>query len=282
MELVEAFFDAGLNKIVPELPRDALAIGFPFVAERFSTHADYGAASVQEILGERMNSMFEVTASTLESMAFLNRETHFDAHPLPDEAQWAPAFGLNVGDFDGDGNEDVFLGQNFFAVQPQTSPYDGGRGLWLKGDGKAGLKAVSGEVSGVKVYGEQRGCALGDYDEDGRVDLVVTQNAGPTKLYRNVGGRAGLRVRLKGPPRNLSGVGATMRLRFGQRLGPAREIHSGSGYWSQDSAVQVLGMSEFPTEIRVRWPGGKTTTSPVPAGAREIEVAGDGACKLIR
>jgi len=282
MEIVEAYFDAGLNKIVPELTRDALAIGLPFVAERFGTHADYGAASVQEILGERMNRMSEVTASTLESLAFLNRGRHFEAHPLPDDAQWAPAFGVKVGDFDGDGNEDVFLSQNFFAVQPQTSPYDGGRGLWLKGDGKAGLKPVSGEVSGVKVYGEQRACALGDYDEDGRVDLVVTQDAGPTKLYRNVGGRAGLRVRLKGPPRNSSGVGATMRLLFGPRFGPAREIHSGSGYWSQDSSVQVLGMSEFPTEIRVRWPGGNTTTSPIPAGAREIEIASDGTCKFIR
>ena len=68
------------------------------------------------------------------------------------------------------------------------------------------------------------------------------------------------------------GVGAQMRLRFGAREGPVREIHAGSGYWSQDSAVQVLGTPEPPTQLWIRWPGGKTTLSPVPRGAREITV----------
>jgi len=67
-----------------------------------------------------------------------------------------------------------------------------------------------------------------------------------------------------------------MRLKFGDRWGPAREIHAGSGYWSQDSAVEVLGKSESPTQLWVRWPGGKTVTVSVGAGAREIEVTSDG------
>jgi len=36
--------------------------------------------------------------------------------------------------------------------------------------------------------------------------------------------------------------------------------------------VPVMGCPEPPTEIWVRWPGGKTTTSPIPAGAKEITV----------
>ena len=63
-----------------------------------------------------------------------------------------------------------------------------------------------------------------------------------------------------------------MRLVFGQRWGPAREIHAGGGYWSQDSAVQVLGTPESPTRIWIRWPGGKSTTSPIPAEAKELSV----------
>jgi hypothetical protein len=63
-----------------------------------------------------------------------------------------------------------------------------------------------------------------------------------------------------------------MRLVFGRRLGAAREIHGGSGYWSEDSTVQVMGCPEAPTRIWVRWPGGKTTTGEIPAGAREITV----------
>jgi hypothetical protein len=104
------------------------------------------------------------------------------------------------------------------------------------------------------------------------VDLAVSQNGAETKLYQNVLGKPGLRVRLAGPPGNPDGVGATLRLVFGGRLGAAREIHGGSGYWSQDSVVQVLGGLETPTQIWVRWPGGKTTTSPIPAGAKEITV----------
>jgi hypothetical protein len=67
-----------------------------------------------------------------------------------------------------------------------------------------------------------------------------------------------------------------LRLVFGGRFGPAREIHGGSGYWSQDSVVQVMGCPETPTQIWIRWPGGKTTTSPIPDGAKEITADTDG------
>ena len=114
------------------------------------------------------------------------------------------------------------------------------------------------------------------------MDLVVTQNGAETKLYHNVGARPGLRVRLKGPPGNPQGAGAQMRLRFGQRQGPVREIHAGSGYWSQDGAVQVLGTPETPTQIWLRWPGGQVTTSAIPENAREIAIDPSGKIEVIR
>jgi hypothetical protein len=159
---------------------------------------------------------------------------------------------------------------------------DAGRGLWLRGTGGGKLEAVPGQESGILIYGEQRGAALGDFDGDGRVDLAVSQNGAETKLYQNVLGKPGLRVRLTGPPGNPDGVGATLRLVFGGRMGAAREIHGGSGYWSQDSVVQVMGCPETPTQIWVRWPGGKTTTNPIPAGAKEIMVDPDGKVAVSR
>jgi hypothetical protein len=131
---------------------------------------------------------------------------------------------------------------------------------------------VAGQQSGLEVYGEQRGAAVADFDADGRTDLVVAQNGAATRLFRNTAGRAGLRVRLAGPPGNPAGVGAQIRLKFDQHLGPAREIHSGSGYWSQDDAVQVLGTPATPKALQVLWPGGKTTTVTVPQQAAELTV----------
>ncbi|MEK7676811.1 MAG: FG-GAP-like repeat-containing protein [Verrucomicrobiota bacterium] len=272
VDLVEAHFEPALEKIAPQRQFDALVRAMPFLRERFSSHRAYSMADIEEILGSRMKSARVGQANWLESTLFLNRGDRFEPRVLPVEAQFAPAFGLCVGDCDGDGQEDIFLAQNFFAVQPETPRYDGGRGLWLKGDGQGGFMALPGQQSGVKVYGEQRGAAVGDYDGDGRLDLAVSQNGAATKLYRNVSARPGLRIRLVGPPANPLGVGATLRLLYGERRGPAREAHAGSGYWSQDSAVQVLGKAEQPTHVWVRWPGGKTSSAPLFVGAKEIEI----------
>ena len=148
--------------------------------------------------------------------------------------------------------------------------------MLLRGDGRGNFRAVPGQESGLVVYGEQRGVAVADFDGDGRPDLAMSQNHGPTKLWRNLRARLGLRVRLRGPVGNPNALGAVVRLRFGDRLGPVRELHAGAGYWSQDSATLVLATPQAPAEIEVRWPGGLMTTAPLPESAKEITVFMDG------
>jgi hypothetical protein len=282
IDLLEALVDPASGKIVPRRDLAFMATGLPTLQTQFPSHALYSLADVPAILGPQLAQAKSVRANTLASLLLLNRGDHFEAAPLPDEAQWSPAFGLGVADFDGDGREDVFLSQNFFAMRLEEPRLDSGRGLCLRGNGQGGFRALPGQESGIKVYGEQRGCAVSDFDEDGRPDLVVCQNDGATRLFRNTSAKPGLRVRLAGPPGNPDGIGAVIRLKWGERFGPARELHAGSGYWSEDSAAQVMALPQPPSQIWVRWPGGQATTANVPPGAREIMVDTQGKVTMVR
>lgn len=271
MDVVEAEYHPELKAYAPRRFKDALTGSLPFVGQ-FRTHKAYSEANIEAVLGESLSRARVARATTLASTVFLNRGGRFEAVAMPDEAQYSPAFGVVVNDFNGDGQEDVFLSQNFFGNEPGTPHYDAGRGLLLEGDGKGGLRAVPGQKSGLMVYGEQRGAAAADFDGDGRVDLVVGQNGGRTRLYRNAGARAGLRVRLEGPAGNPAGIGAVIRLKHPGGYGPAREVHGGSGYLSQDGALQVLVKGNGPTRLWVRWPGGAVTEAPIGADAGSTSV----------
>ena len=67
-------------------------------------------------------------------------------------------------------------------------------------------------------------------------------------------------------------LGALLRIVYEGSRGPAREVHVGSGYWSVDGAIQVLGMEagKRPVAVWVRWPGGAETQVPLEAGQREV------------
>jgi len=269
VDLLEAYYEPAMKKIVPWQHFGRVGPAMPFLRGRFSTFRQFGDASVGEILGDRANAAHELQANWLETAVFLNRGDHFEARVLPMEAQLSPAFATCVADIENDGNEDIFLSQNFFATGPETGRYDSGRGLWLRGDGHGGFRAIPASESGVRIYGEQRGAAVADFDHDGRIDLCVSQNGAPVRLFKNTGGRAGVRVSLQGPPGNPTGVGAQVRCSHSKG---AKEIHAGSGYWSQDSAVLVFPPPSSPSEVTVRWPGGKVSLGKMMPGDTEVKV----------
>jgi hypothetical protein len=280
VDLIEAQFDPALGAYSPRRMRNPLSTALPDLAARFQTHHAYSEATIDQVFGPNKSGARVAEAGFLESCVLLNRGRDFELEPLPIEAQLSPSFSVNVADFDGDGIEDVFLSQNFFATEPEVPRYDAGRGLLLKGQGNGRFTPVPGQESGIQVYGEQRGAAVADFDHDGRVDLAVTQNAGPTRLFHNMGAKPGLRVRLIGPVGNRGGIGAQVRLQFGTKWGPVREIHAGSGYLSQDSLVQVLGTPQLPTLIWVRWPGGKVTESSLSGNPHQVAVDYNGKLEL--
>ena len=161
-------------------------------------------------------------------------------------------------------------------MDAETSRQDAGTGLILLGDGRGRFRSLGPREAGLSMPGEQRGSAVADIDADGRPDLAVGQHAGKTRIYRNRGGKPGVRVLLEGPAGNPDGIGAVVRLVMGSRLGPAREIHAGAGFRSQDSPDIVLATPQAPTAVEVRWPGGKVQRSEWPAGARAVVISTEG------
>ena len=264
-DIYEAWQNAG--KWLPIRDRLWLQKAIPDLSQRFPTHGAYASATIQDILGPRYSEARMVEAAQFESSIFLNQGSHFEKTSLPTIAQLSPVFSINVGDVDGDGLEDVFLSQNYFGAASDISRDDGGHGLWLHGNGDGTFNVMDSSVTGITILGEQRGAALADFNHDGRVDLVVSQNSATTKLFINQKARQGLRVKLSGPVYNPDGVGSAIRVMYPDgKKGPCRYVQAGSGYWSQDATTQVLGLSATPSSLWIRWPGGKEQSIPVKSG----------------
>ncbi len=263
-EVVEAHYDSDIGGYVPYKHFYSFYKTIPSFRQRIDSHTDYATASVSDLTGRPAGDIPAKEITTLKHTVFVNTGDGFTARPLPPKAQFAPAFYAGVADFNNDGNEDLFLSQNLFALPKLTPRQDAGRGLWLRGDGTGDFTPVSGTQSGIKIYGEQRGAALGDFNHDARVDLAVSQNGAATKLYQNQTPEQGLQVRLQGPPANQEAYGSSVRVVYQDgSKGPLRPIQAGSGYWSQNSAVQVLGTAKAPAEIEVTWPNGQQQTAPI-------------------
>jgi hypothetical protein len=272
LDLLLARYDERLKGNGPMASFARLSRAVPDIAQRLRSFTAYADATVEQVLGAAAGKALRFGVTTFDHILWLNRGDHFEPRSLPQEAQFAPAFAPVVADFNGDGNEDVLLSQNFFPTDLGTPRYDAGRSLLLLGDGRGGLTPVAGQQSGLLVYGDQRGAAAADFDRDGRVDVAISQNGAATKLFRNQTATGGLRVRLQGPIGNPYGIGASLRVRYANGFGPVREIQAGSGYWSANSATQVLGLSGQAVSLQVRWPDGTTQDVPLAAGMREVTV----------
>lgn len=271
-EILESVFDPALRELTPQHGLDVLGRAIPQWIDQFRTHAQFSQATLPQLTKGVSPPWQKVTAAKWEHTVFLNRKTHFIAIPLPAVSQWSPAFGIVAADFDGDGHVDLFLAQNFFGTRPGVTRSDAGRGLLLRGLGNGHFEPMPGTDSGIQIYGEQRGAAAADFNKDGRIDLAVTQNSGPTRLFINRSAKPGIRVQLVGPPGNPNGIGAQMRWITPKQSSPAQEIQGGSGYGSQNSSIVTVSRPPVDARLEVLWPGGKRTTHPLPSTASSVEV----------
>lgn len=177
------------------------------------------------------------------------------------------AWGVDFVDFDNDGWLDLFvanghLDENIAQIDPVGTYAQPNQLFW----NKQGSSFSAFALTEPRVY-SSRGAAFGDVDNDGDVDIVVSNmNAAPTVL-RNDGGNARrwLRLQLVGTHCNRDAIGARATVVTGD-LTQIREVKSGSGYLSQNELHLHFGLGDAESDaekvdsVTIRWPCGRIDT----------------------
>ncbi len=174
------------------------------------------------------------------------------------------AFAVVFFDYDLDGRLDIFaanghVADDIDAVQPNVTHAQRPHLFRNLGDGhfKDMVSELGPDIAQPLVA---RGSAYGDYDNDGDLDLLITQNDGPARLFRNDGANANsfLRVRTEGTSSNRDGIGARVNVTLpdGRRLW--RLVHTGSSYCSQSELPLTFGLGPHlrVLALEVDWPSG--------------------------
>jgi Tfp pilus assembly protein PilF len=191
-----------------------------------------------------------------------NQGKTFEQVPLP-ETNWVRAYGVAAIDYDNDGWVDL-------VAVGETK--DGKCEVRLfRNLGPDGFKDVTADVGLDKInLKDPRAVIVGDYDNDGATDLLITQNHGPAVLLRNEGGNQNhwLRLNLKGLADNKSAIGTKVEVFSGGNR-QKFEIAGSSGYLGQNSPYLTVGLGQAKVAdvVRMLWPTGVLQD--------EVEVAAD-------
>jgi tetratricopeptide (TPR) repeat protein len=180
-----------------------------------------------------------------------DRAKKFDRVPLP-AAGVVPAFGVAAVDYDNDGWVDL-------VAVGETKDGKGEVRLF-RNLGPDGWKDVTVETGLDKIQlTAPRAIIAGDYNNDGAVDLLITQNHGPAVLLRNEGGNKNnsLRLALKGLNDNKSAIGTKVEV-FSDGIRQKFEVYGSSGYLGQNSPYLTIGLGQSKEAdiVRMLWPTG--------------------------
>lgn len=172
-------------------------------------------------------------------------------------------WGAGLYDFDNDGFKDIFTADAHFPALESllgTDPALPNSVFRNQGDGT--FKDVSkGAGADFQIAGQHRGVAFADFDNDGRLDAVVSNVNGPARLFHNVTPNAGhwLALKLVGKSSNRDGIGAkvTVSLAGGRKLYNHATTSVGYASSSEPLVRFGLGKEEAAALVRIAWPSGR-------------------------
>ncbi len=173
-------------------------------------------------------------------------------------------FGAGWLDYDNDGLLDLFITNGAVtiieALRGQPYPYQQQNRLLRNAWPGKFRNATIGAGPALQSQGVGRGTAFGDIDNDGDIDILVTNNNGPVRLLRNDTGshQHWLMVRLAAPGTNRFGIGARVALIRQGKPTLWRRVHTDSSYLSaNDPRVHFgLGPNLSNASVAVEWPDG--------------------------
>ncbi len=174
-------------------------------------------------------------------------------------------WGLKFFDYNNDGNVDLLLsnGHPDTTIEKHHEGVEYLEPLLLFENTGASWKNVSdqaGRVFSRKIAG--RGLALGDFDNDGSVDVLIAVNDGPPLLLRNMAGKQNhwLGLRLVGRKANIDAVGAKIIYQAGSLKRQITKVGGGSYLSAHDPRIVLgLGREAKIDWLEVHWPGPSTT-----------------------
>jgi hypothetical protein len=181
-------------------------------------------------------------------------------------------WGAGIVDLDNDGLPDLFIaaGNVFPELErklPQY-PYKNPR-LIFRNLGGGRFEELSDECGpAIGIPHSSRGCAFGDFDNDGDIDILIMNMNEPPSLLRNdtAGRNHWLKVQLEATTSNRSAIGARVTAHYGGRQ-QVQELMSQSSFLSVNDPRMHFGLgAETTADLEVRWPnGGRQSFSRVPA-----------------
>jgi hypothetical protein len=172
-------------------------------------------------------------------------------------------FGTGFADFDSDGWLDLFVANGHVSYERLDSPYRQPAQLFHNQAGKRFVEVSEQGGPYFSIDHVGRGAAVGDLDNDGGLDLVISHQNEPVVVLQNRRpARHWVSVLLRGTTSNPDAIGAKVTASFGDRQ-LVRWIRGGGGYASSfDPRILFPTVDDAPLSVTVRWPNGDSEVFP--------------------